>query len=89
MMRWITKLASRFMATCQETTEHCTDLSEGALSDVERTRVHRHLKLCGACRAYQVQMETGVRALHELPREELSGPEKDELLRRFRVRQAR
>jgi anti-sigma factor RsiW len=87
MMRWITKLASRFMATCQETTAHCTDLSEGALSEAERTRVRRHLRMCGACRAYQVQMEVGVRALHELPKQELSEAEKQELLRRFKERQ--
>lgn len=84
MMRFIAKLAGRFMATCQESTEHCTDHVEGALPDAERVRIERHLRLCSACRAYRDQTATGVRTLQSLPKPEISQAERDALLRRFK-----
>jgi anti-sigma factor RsiW len=89
MMRWIAKLAGLFMATCRETSERCTDLAEGALSDVERKRVERHLRVCRACRAHKAQTEVGVKVLNGLPKPELSASEKDALLQRFRQRRLR
>ncbi len=88
MMRWIAKLTGLFMATCQETTERCTDLTEGALSDEQRTRTLRHLRICPACKAYKAQTEVALKVLHDLPEPELGPAEKDALLRRFRQRQA-
>jgi predicted anti-sigma-YlaC factor YlaD len=89
MKSWFLKLVSRFMATCEESTMHCSDHMEDALPDVAKTRVQRHLKVCWACRAYRDQTEAGVRTLKELPRQEISESEKDALLRQFRQRQAR
>ncbi len=71
MMRWIAKLAGLFMATCQETTERCTELAEGALPEVEKKRVERHLRMCSACRTHKSQTEVGVKVLGELPKAEL------------------
>ena len=87
MKRWIIKQVSRFMATCRETTEGYTDLTEGALSDTERTRMRRHLMVCPACKTYRAQMETGVKVLHELPKEEVTEAERDAALNAFRQRQ--
>lgn len=89
MKRWFTKLASRFLGNCREATEGCTDLAEGAMSEADRARVQRHLRICGACKAYKAQMETSVRALRELPRDELEETEKQQLLRRFREKSVR
>ena len=89
MMRWIAKLSGLFMATCRETSERCTDLSEGALSDVERKRVERHLRVCSACQAYRAQTEVGVKVLSGLPKLDLDPSERDALLQRFRARPGR
>jgi anti-sigma factor RsiW len=89
MKAWFIRIVSKFMATCRETSDACTDLAEGALSDAERARVRRHLRLCPGCRAYRAQMEAGLKALHELPPQELAETEKDDLMRRFRERQER
>jgi anti-sigma factor RsiW len=89
---WISKLAGLtrvFMASCRETSERCTDLIEGDVPEAELVRVRRHLKRCPACQAYHSQMETGVRALRELPRQELAEAEKEDLMRRFRERRVR
>ena len=92
MNAWLSKLAGLtrfFMASCRETSERYTEMAEGGLPEAERARVQRHLKRCGACQAFHGQMETGVRALRELPREELAEGEREALLRRFRERRAR
>jgi anti-sigma factor RsiW len=89
MTRWITKLTTHLMGTCRLATEGCTDLAEGAMPEADRARVRRHLWLCPGCKAYRAQMETGMRALRELPREELGEAEKDEAVRRFRERRGK
>jgi anti-sigma factor RsiW len=92
MMRWIMKLLAfltgLFMSTCREATEGCTDYAEGALPERERGRIRRHMVLCAHCKAYRAQMETGLRALHGLPKEPMTAGEKDALAKRFRERKA-
>jgi predicted anti-sigma-YlaC factor YlaD len=89
MKRWFMKLSTRVMASCHECTTHCSDHMEGALSDAQKTRLQRHLKLCAACRAYRDQTEASVLTLRELPKPEIDETEKGALLQRFRQRQAR
>jgi anti-sigma factor RsiW len=94
MNPWISKLAHLMshllgMSTCREATEGITEMSEGAMSEADRVRVEKHVRRCGACQAYRAQMDVGMRALKELPRQELAETEKDDLMRRFRERQER
>ncbi len=94
MNRWTSKLAHLTchllgMSTCREATDGITEMSEGAMSEADRVRVQRHVRRCGACQAYRAQMDVGLRALKELPRQELAETEKDDLMRRFRERQER
>jgi anti-sigma factor RsiW len=70
--------------TCRESVDSVTEFLEGALSQEDRTRVLRHLKVCPDCPRYVRQIERTIRLARELPAETLPLHGRAALLDEFR-----
>jgi predicted anti-sigma-YlaC factor YlaD len=72
------------MLTCRELTEVITDYLEGRMSFMDRVRFRAHIGMCRDCRAYLDQMKQTVRAMGQLPPEDIPPEVRNQLLERFR-----
>jgi predicted anti-sigma-YlaC factor YlaD len=70
--------------TCKELVELVTEYLEGALPENVRTRMEQHLAGCNECTNYMEQMRQTIRLTGHLQEENLTPPQRDELLRLFR-----
>jgi predicted anti-sigma-YlaC factor YlaD len=70
--------------TCRESVDSVTEFLEDALSQKDRTRVLRHLKVCPGCPRYFRQIELTIGLAREVPTETLSLPGRAALLDEFR-----
>jgi predicted anti-sigma-YlaC factor YlaD len=71
-----------------ELVELATEYLEDAMTPANRRRIDEHLARCNDCSAYLDQMRLTIRALGELPPEQLSDRAREELLAAFRSRPA-
>jgi anti-sigma factor RsiW len=70
--------------TCRELAELVTVYLDGVLSESERRAFEAHLAECRDCAVHLEQMRRTIAELGELPPEDLSDAERDELLAAFR-----
>jgi|Tabmets5t2r1_1033131.scaffolds.fasta_scaffold60606_2 anti-sigma factor RsiW len=70
--------------TCRELAELVTAYLDGVLSESEREGFEAHLAECRDCAVHLEQMRRTIAELGQLPPEELSDSERDELLVAFR-----
>jgi anti-sigma factor RsiW len=70
--------------TCKELVELVTDYLEGTLPADVRARMDQHLAGCDGCTHYLEQMRQTIRLTGQVREENLSQPQRDDLLRLFR-----
>ena len=70
--------------TCKELVELVTEYLEGTLSADVRARMDQHLAGCDGCTHYLEQMRQTIRLTGQVREENLSQPQRDDLLRLFR-----
>lgn len=70
--------------TCKELVELVTDYLEGKLPNEVRLQLEEHLSGCSGCTNFLEQMRETIRLTGSVSEENLSGPQKDELLDLFR-----
>lgn len=83
-MKALALLGLRPWPTCREFVDSVTEFLEGALSQEDRTRVLRHLKVCPDCLRYLRQINLTIRLAREVPAETLPLPGRTALLEEFR-----
>ena len=69
---------------CKELVELVTDYLEGTLPADVRARMDQHLAGCDGCTHYLEQMRQTIRLTGQVREENLSQPQRDDLLRLFR-----
>jgi predicted anti-sigma-YlaC factor YlaD len=69
--------------TCKELVEIVTDYIEGSLPAVDRMLFDEHLSDCDGCRNYLEQMRHTIKLTGRLQEENLTTPQKDDLIRLF------
>jgi anti-sigma factor RsiW len=72
--------------SCAEFVEEITDLLEGTLDDDARRRLVDHLPTCDGCARYLDQFRQSIRAIGQLPAQNLPAPARDALRATFRNR---
>ena len=70
--------------TCKELVELVTDYLEGTLPADVRARMDQHRAGCDGCTHYLEQMRQTIRLTGQVREENLSQPQRDDLLRLFR-----
>lgn len=70
--------------TCKELVELVTEYLEGTLSADVRARMDQHLAGCDGCTHYLEHMRQTIRLTGQVREENLSQPQRDDLLRLFR-----
>ena len=70
--------------TCKEVVEIVTDYLEGALSELERARVERHLAACDGCSNYLEQMRETIRLTGMLTEAQIPEEQRERLRDAFR-----
>jgi predicted anti-sigma-YlaC factor YlaD len=69
--------------TCKELVEIVTDYIEGSLPAADRILFDEHLLDCDGCRNYLEQMRHTIKLTGRLHEENLTPPQKDDLVRLF------
>ena len=72
--------------TCAEFVEIVTDYLDGSMTLGKTIRFHLHLGLCFGCRVYLKQIKRTIQTLGRLPQEPAPPEIRDELIKRFRVK---
>ena len=74
----------RSQLVCREAVELVTDYLEGALTDVDRTRLEGHLAACPHCTEYLAQMRRTLDLLGRIEPEALEPEVQEELVALYR-----
>lgn len=77
---------------CRELVEVITDYLEGAMSDVDRARLERHLAGCSGCQAVLSQFRTTIEITGRLTEEQVSAEQRSamrDVFRRWREGESR
>ena len=70
--------------TCKELVELVTEYFEGTLPEDVRARMENHLSGCDGCANFLEQMRRTIWLTGQLHEENLTSPQRDNLLRMFR-----